>query len=161
MTLASRVSSSSRLRIDPNSRATSASVSSVLVYSPLVLEQPRVLDRDCDVRAELPQHRFVDERELARRVAQQIERADHASLPTQRHDELRVRPGHRFDVPRIVVNVVDEQRKPAATAAPTRPSPNLHPQRARHLGRIADRVRHGELFALRIKQVDGERLKLA
>ena len=43
----------------PNSRAISASVSSVLGVLALVLEQPRVLDRHRDVRGELAQHRFV------------------------------------------------------------------------------------------------------
>ena len=61
---------------------------------PLALEQPRVLDRHRDVRAELAQHHFVDLGELARGVAEQVQRADDAPLAPQRHDQLGVRARH-------------------------------------------------------------------
>ena len=75
-----------------------------------MFEQPGVLDADCDVRRKLPQHQFVGFCELACGVAQQIERADDATLPAQRDDQLRVRSGNGLDVPRIGVDIVDENR---------------------------------------------------
>ena len=94
---------------------------------PLVLEQPGVLDRDGDVRGKLAEDRFVGLRELADRVAEQIQRADHAALAAQRHDQLGVRAGHGFDVARIGVHVVDQDRLPFAPPpprpGPLRPSP--------------------------------------
>ena len=110
----------------PNSRAISASVSSVLVYSRSLLEEPRVLDRDGDVGAELPQHRLVGLGELPGRVAEQVERADHAALAAQRHDELGVRAGHRLDVPRIGVHVVDENRLAFGDRRADQPVAHLH-----------------------------------
>ena len=74
--LAIRVSSSSRSRIAPNSRAISASVSSVVGVLALALEQPGVFDGHRHVRPELPQHRLVDFGELPGGVAEQVERAD-------------------------------------------------------------------------------------
>ena len=94
------------------------------------------------------------------RVAQQVERADDAALAAQRHDELGVRAGHRFDVARIVVHVVDEDRLAFGDRGADQALPDLDPQRAGHLLRIADRVRDRQLLALRIEQVHGERLKL-
>ena len=129
--LAMRVSSSSRLRIAPNSRAISAERLERARVLALVLEEPGVLDGDRDVRGELPQHRFVGHRELTDGVAEQIERADHAAFAAQRHDQLGVRAGHRFDVARIGVNVVDEQRLPIRDRGADQALPDLHAQRPR------------------------------
>ena len=127
---------------------------------PLVLEQPGVLDRHRDVRGELAQDGFVGLRELADRVAEKIQRADHAALAAQRHDELGVRAGHGFDVARIGVDVVDEDRLPFGDRGADQALPHLHPQRARDVVGIADRVRDRQLLAPRIEQVHGERLEL-
>ena len=140
-----RVSSSSRLRMAPNSRRDLRQRFERARVLALVLEEPRVLDRDRDVRAELPQHRFVGLGELADGVAEQIERADHAPLAPQRHDQLRVRAGHRLDVARIGVHVVDEDRLSVGDRRADQAVPDLHAQRARHVFRIADRVRDREL----------------
>ena len=126
----------------------------------LVLEEPRVLDRDRDVRAELAQHRLVGLGELAGGVAQQVERADDRPFAAQRHDELGVRAGHRLDVPRIGVHVVDEDRLPFGDRGADQALADLHPQRACDFVRIADRVRDRQLVALGIEQVDRERLEL-
>ena len=112
-----------------------------------MLEQPRVLDRDRDVRAELPQHRFVHLGELADGVAEQVERADDASLAPQRHDELGVRPRDGFDVPRIGVDVVDEQRLAGRDRGADQPLADVQPQRARDFRGIADRIRDRQLVA--------------
>ncbi len=144
----------------PNSRAISASVSSVLRVLALVLEQPRVLDRDGDVRAELPQQRLVGLGELPRRVAEQVQRADDASLAAERHDELRPRSGHRLHVPRIGVDVVDENRLAFGDGGADQPVPDLQPQPPHDIVRIADGVGDRQLLAARIEQVDGERLEL-
>ncbi len=126
----------------------------------LVLDEQRVLDRDRDVRAELAQHRFVDLGELADRVRQQVERADDAPLAAHRDDELRVRAGHRFDVARVAVHVVDEDRLPLGDGGADHPLAHFQPERARDVFRIADRVRDGQLVALRIEQVHREGLEL-
>src|SRR5206468_3115538 len=75
----------------------------------LVLEEPRVLDRDGDMRAELPQDGLINVGELAWRLAEQIERTDHPPFAAKRHDELGFRSGNGFDVSRIGVNVVHDQ----------------------------------------------------
>ena len=95
------------------------------------------------------------------RVAQQVERADDAALAPQRHDELGVRARHRLDVARIGVHVVDEDRLPFGDRGADQALPDLHAQRPRDVVRIADRVRDRQLVALRVEQVDGERLELA
>ena len=156
-----RVSSSSRSRIAPNSRPISASVSSVLGVLALVLEQPRVLDRHRDVRAELPQHHLVDLGELRRRVSLSRLSAP-MTRPLRRSGTTssRVRAGHRFDVARIRVHVVDEHRLPFGHGRADQPLPDLHAQRARDVLGIADRVRDRQLVALRVEQIHGERLEL-
>ena len=126
-----------------------------------VLEQPRVLDRDRDVRGELPEDGFVGLGELPDGVAEQVERADDAALAPQRHDELGVRARHGFDVARIRVHVVDE-----TAAAPRRrprrpdPCPTFTAACAPRRRRIADRVGNRELAALLIEQIDGEGVEL-
>ena len=55
---------------------------------PLAVEQPRVLERHGHVRAELAEDCLVAVGELARLGAEEIERADDALLPPERHDEL-------------------------------------------------------------------------
>ena len=124
-----------------------------------VLEQPGVLDGHRDVRAELPQDHLVGLGELAGRVAEQVERADDAALAAKRHDELGARAGHRLDVTRIGVHVVDEQRLALGDRGADQPLPDLHPQRAGELVRIADRVGDRQLVALGIQQVDGKGVK--
>ena len=146
--LAIRVSSSSRFRIAPNSRAISASVSSVRGVLALVLEQARVLDRHRDVRAELAQDHLVGVGELAGRVAEQVERADDAALAPERHDQLGARSGHGLDVARIGVHVVDENRLALRDRGADQALPDLQPQRARDVVRIADRVGDRQLLAL-------------
>ena len=136
-----RVSNSSSWRIAPNSRPISASVSSVLVYCARVLEEPRVLDRHGDVRAELPQQRFVGLGELSRRVAQQVERANDAALPSQRHDELGERTGHGLDVARVFAHVVDEDWLAFPDGGAHETVPDLDAQRPGHLVGVTDRVR--------------------
>ena len=64
-----RVSSSSRFRIAPNSRRDLGQRLERARVLALVLEEPRVLDRDRDVRAELAQQRLVGLGELPRGVA--------------------------------------------------------------------------------------------
>ena len=59
-----RVSSSSRLRIAPNSRAISASVSSVLVYSRSCSNSRAFSIATATCARELPQHRLVGFGEL-------------------------------------------------------------------------------------------------
>src|SRR6185369_6136835 len=107
--LAIRVSSWSRLRIAANSRAISDNVSSVLVYS-----------RSCSTSSAFsiatatcaPNWRSIASSlsELARRVAQEIERADHLAFPPERDDQLRPGARHSLQVSRIGLNVVDENR---------------------------------------------------
>ena len=155
-----RVSSSSRLQdraelaADLRQRLERAGVLA------LVLEQPRVLDRDRDVRAELAQQHLVDLGELAGGVAQQVERADDAPLAAQRHDELGVRAGHRLDVARIGVDVVDENRLPFGDRGADQPLADLHAQRPHDVVGVADGVGDRQLLAARVEQVDGERLEL-
>ena len=148
------------MRIAPNSRAISASVSSVRRVLALALEEPGVLDRHRHVRAELPQHRLVDLGELPGGVAEKVQRADHPPLAAERHHQLRVRAGHGFDVARIRVHVVDEEGLPRRHRGAHQAMPDLHPKRPGDVLRIADRVRDGQLVALRIQQIDGKRLKL-
>ncbi len=122
---------------------------------PLVLEQARVLDRDRHVRAELAQNAFVGFRELAGGVAQKIQRTDDASLAAERNDQLRVRSRNGFDVPRVGVDVVDQDRLPLGDRGA-----HEQPEGPRHLFRVADRIGHAQLLQPRIEQVDRKRLKL-
>ena len=126
----------------------------------LVLEETRVLDRDGDVRRELPQHRLVGFRELADGVAQQVQRADDASLAAKRHDQLRLRSGHGVVIARVGAHVVDENRLSFGDRRADETVADRHPERARRLLRIADGIRDRELVLLRIQQIDGERLEL-
>ena len=154
------VSSSSRLRIDPElARDVRQRFERARVLA-LVLEEARVLDGHRDVRGELPQHLLVGFRELADGVAEQVERADDAPLAPQRDDELGVRAGHRFDVARIRVDVVHEQRLPFLHGGADEAVPDLHAQRARDVVRVADRIRDRQLVALGVEQIHRERLKL-
>ena len=125
-----------------------------------VLEELRVLDGNRDVRRELAQHRLVLFGELAWGVAQQVERADHASFAAQRHHELRLRSRHGLDVARIGVHVVDEQRLAAGDGRADEALTDLEAQRSDDLLRIPDCVCDRQLVALRIEQVDGECVEL-
>jgi hypothetical protein len=125
-----------------------------------VLEEPGVLDGDRDVRAELTQDRFVHVGELARRLAEQVERANHPALAPQRHDELGPRPGNDVDVARIGLDVVHEDRMAGRDRGADQALAHFHAQRARHFGWIADRVRDREFVALGIEQVDRKCLKV-
>ena len=155
-----RVSSSSRFRIAPNSRAISASVSSVLVYSRSCSKSRAFSIATATCAPNWRSISFVGFGELAGRVAEQVQRADHAPLAPQRHDQLRVRAGHRLDVARIGVDVVDENRLPFGDRRADQAVADLQPQRPRDIFRIADRVGDRQLLAVRIEQVDGKRLEL-
>ena len=160
MTLARRVSSSSKFRIDPNSRATSASVSSVLVYSRSCSNirafsiatatcAPNCRSTASSTSVNCP---FVSLSRLSAPITRPLRRSGTTSSAFE--------PGHGFHVPRVVVHVVDEQRMARFDGRADQALPHFHAQRARRLGRIADRVRDGELVALGIEQIDGERLKM-
>ena len=125
-----------------------------------LIEQPRVFDRDGDVRAELAQQHLVDLGELAGVLAQQVERADDAPLAPQRHDELGVRAGHRFAVARIGVDVVDENRLPFGDRGADQPLAHFDAERPDDLVGVADGVGDRQLLGARIQQVDRERLEL-
>ena len=92
------------------SRPISASVSKRFGVAPASLEQPRVDERDGDVRRELPHDGDVAVGELIAVAAEDVERANRPRLVHQRHDDLRVHAGHELDVARIGCQVVDEQR---------------------------------------------------
>ena len=126
----------------------------------LVLEQPRVLDGDGDVRAELAQQHLVDLGELAFGVAQQVQRADDAALPAQRHDKLGIGTGDGFDVSRIGVDVVHEQRQAFGHRRAHEPLSYFYSKGPDHIVRVADGVGDGQLLTAGIEQVDGECLKL-
>ena len=121
-----RVSSSSRLRIAPNSRAISDSVSSVLVYSRSCSNSRAFSIATATCARELAQHRFVGLGELPERVAEQVQRADDAALPPQRHDELgvRARAPPRRSADRRATSLT-RIGCPSATAAPTSPCPTF------------------------------------
>ncbi len=125
-----------------------------------VLEQPRILDRDGDIRTELAQHRFIYQRELPDVFAEQVERADDAALSTKRHHQLRVGARHGFDVPRIGVDIVGQQRQPVRHRRADQALADLHAQRARDFSGIADGIGNRQLVARRIEQVHGKRLEL-
>jgi hypothetical protein len=123
------------------------------------LEQPRVLDRDGHVRAELSRDHLVGFGEVSRRVAEEIEGADDAPLAAQGHHELRAGAGNRLDIARIRLQVVDHQRPACSDRRADQALPDSQAQRALGTVRIADRVGHRELVALRIEQVYGKGLK--
>ncbi len=127
----------------------------MLVYS----QEPRVLDRDRNMRAELPQQRLVGFRELTGGVAQQVERADDAALPPQRHDQLRLRPGYGLQVSRVGVDVVHQYRFAFSHGGAHQALADLDAQRARDVIGIADGVRDRQPFAPRIEEVDRKRLE--
>ena len=78
----------------------------------LRLEQPRVDDGLRDVGAELPQDDLVAFGERGPPIAQQVERADDAALVPQRHRQLRADAGHRLQVARVGVDVVEQDGPP-------------------------------------------------
>ena len=124
---------------------------------PFVLEEPCVLDPDRHMGAELTEDRLVIRRELPRRVAEQVERADDAPLAAERHDELCARARHGFDVPRIDADVVDEDRVPFGSRGADESMADRDPERSGDWFRIADRVRDRQLAALLVEQVQAER----
>ena len=103
---------------------------------------------------------LIDERELAGVVAEEIQRPDYASLPAQRHDELGVGARDGFDVTRIGVHVVHEQRQSVGDGGADEAFTDFHAKRARDFRGVADRVRDGQLAALRIEEVNSKRLEL-
>ena len=121
-----------------------------------LLEQPRVLDGHRDVCAELAEDRLVGFGELAGGVRQQIERADHAALAAQRHDELRPRSRDRLDVARLGVHVVDQQRTAFLHGGADQTMADFHAERARDIFRITDRIGDRQLVTPCVEQVHGE-----
>ena len=109
---------------------------------------------------ELPEDRLVGLGELPQRIAQEVERADDPSLAAERHDELRVRARHGFDVSWIGADVVDEKRLSFGDRGAHQAVSHLHAERARDVRGVSYRVGDGELAAVRIEQIDGEGLKL-
>jgi hypothetical protein len=112
------------------------------------------------VGAELPQHHLVDVGELSDRVGQQIQRTDDATLAPQRHDELRARSRHRFDVTGIGPDVVDQNRLALGDGGAHQAVPDLQTQVAGRVFGIAHRVGDAQLVALRVEQVHREGLEL-
>ena len=126
---------------------------------PLAVEQPRVLERHRDVRAELPQNRFIAlgvERDLR---AQQIERSDHALLPPQRHHQLRTDAGYDAHIALVLQHVVHQDRLADGDGCADQTLAHFDPQRPPHLLRVADGVRQPQVFALLIEQINGEGLE--
>ena len=157
--LAMRVEAPREFRIAPNSRPISASVLERAGVLPFFLEQPRVFDGDGNMRAELTQHHLVHVGELARVLAQEIQRANHAALAPERDDQLRVRERHGLDIARIEVDVVDENRTPFRHRRAHQPVPDLDVQRAFRVFGIPDRVRDRQRVARRVEQIHRERVK--
>jgi len=82
------------------------------------------------------------------------------ALPAQRDDELRLRAGHRFDVARIGAGVVDQDRLAIGDRGADQAAADRQAERPRDVLGIADRVGNRQIVALRIEQVDGERLEV-
>ena len=127
---------------------------------PFPLEEPRVFNRDGDVRRELAQQHLVGLGELAFGVAQQVDRADDASLPPHRDDQLGARPGHRFDVSRIGAHVVHEDVPGFGDGGADEAVTELYAQVPNGVVGIADGVRDRQLLALGIEQIHGEGIEL-
>ena len=115
----------------------------------LVLEQPRVLDRDRHVRAELPQHRlvhsvnwpFVSLSRLSAPMTRPLRRSGTTSSAFE--------PGTASTYRGSACTSLTSSGWPSATAAPTRPCPTFTRSVRARLRRIADRIRDRELVALR------------
>ncbi len=125
------------------------------------LEQPRVDERDRDVRGELPHDRDVAFGELVAVAAEDVQRADRPRLVQQRHDDLGVHARHELDVARIGRQVVDEQRLLAGDRRADEAVPRASAAGSVGVGarRVADRVRRTQLAAPLVEQVHGERLE--
>jgi hypothetical protein len=102
---------------------------------------------------------LVDLGELAERGAQEVQRADHASLAAERHDELRPGARHRIDVARVGLHVVDDQRPPFKDGGAHQPLPHLEPQLARHVLGIADRIGDLQFLGAGVEEVHGKRVE--
>ena len=126
----------------------------------LAIEQPRVLERHRHVRAELPQDRFVSFGELARLRAEEVQGADDALLPPQRHHQLGPCARHRVDVTRIAGHVADAHRFSPRDRGADDALANLHPERAAGLLRVSDRVGDAQVAAFVVQQIHGEGVKL-
>ena len=100
-----------------------------LGVEPALLEEPRVDERDGDVRGELAQDGDVVAAELIAVAAEEVERADRLRLVQQRHDDLRGHAGHELDVARIGREVVDEERLLARDRGADQPLTELQPER--------------------------------
>ena len=111
------------------------------------------------MRGELPQHQLVGFCELADGVAQQIQGADDASLAAQRHDQLGIRSGNGFDVARIGVHIVDQNRPSLGNRGADQTVSDFQFEPA-GIFRIANRVGQRELFAFVVEQVRRKRVEL-
>ena len=125
----------------------------------LALEEPRVFDRDSDVRAELPQHRFVTRRELTDLLAVQVDRADDALLPAQRDDQLRSHVRDRSHVPRIDLDVVDQERPALGDGRADDALSDAQAEALLDVLGIADGVGDVQVLVLLVQQPDRERLE--
>ena len=126
----------------------------------LALEEAGVFDCDGDVGAELPEQRLVGLGELARSIAEKIQRADDAALTAERHDQLGEGAGYGFDIPGILTDVVDEQRRACGHGRAHQAPANLHVQRAGDLVGIANGIGDRQFVMRGIEQVDRKRVEL-
>ena len=150
-----RVSSTSRSRIDDISRPISASVSSVSTYWRSDLNRFGVLDRDGDMRPELPQQGLILARERTGGLTQQVQRADDLPFAAHRHRELTQHvPEPR--VARLVANVVHEDRPTFLDRGSHDALPDLEVSRRRHSVGITDGIRNPQLLAALVQEIDGE-----
>ena len=123
------------------------------------LEQPRILDRHSDMRAELPEHRLVARRELPDLLPVQVQGADDPLLATQRHGDLRPHVRHRADVTRIGQHVIDDQRPPLGHHGPDDALADGQTERPLDLVRVAHRVGDAQVLAFLVEQPHGKCLE--
>ncbi len=122
------------------------------------LEQPRVDQRNRDVRTELPDDLDVTGGELVGVLAENVQRANRPGLVQQGDDDFGVHARHDLDVSRIGAQVVDEQRLLAGDCGADEPGAELQAERLVNL-RVADRVGGAQFPSALVEEVDGKRLE--
>jgi hypothetical protein len=124
-----------------------------------LFEHAGVGNRLRHVNGELRQDVLIALAERARPIAQEVQRSQYALFVAERHGELRLDAGNRSKRPRIVVDVVDQNRPLFRDGGAHDALAELQADRADDFFRIPFRVRDAQVLLLLIDQVNRKDLE--
>ncbi len=120
--------------------------------------EPRIFNRHGDARGQHLQQIDVLIGEVIRRIGLQVHHANNAILQNERHRQLRLHSGNRFNIRGVAANIVHQDGALFERSAAHNAFANLNAEIFNHVFRMARARANAKLLRFLVQQENGEDL---